>query len=85
MEAHRKIQAARVADRAVDGGNSLCRAARSDGQVAASATARTRGSTGTGLGLAIAQSLAERAGGRIEIVPSAAAGATFRLTLPVLG
>jgi signal transduction histidine kinase len=47
-------------------------------------TARTRGSTGTGLGLAIAQSLAGRAGGRIEIVP-APTGANFRLTLPVLG
>jgi signal transduction histidine kinase len=45
--------------------------------------ARTRGAPGTGLGLAIARSLAERAGGRLELLDDGP-GATFRLTLPVL-
>jgi signal transduction histidine kinase len=45
--------------------------------------ARTRGAPGTGLGLAIARSLAERAGGRLELA-SGAPGAHFRLTLPLL-
>jgi signal transduction histidine kinase len=48
--------------------------------------ARTRGAagTGTGLGLAIARSLAERAGGSLELVVSSRPGALFRLSLPVL-
>lgn len=46
--------------------------------------ARTRGSAGTGLGLAIARSLAERAGGTLELVDDNGLGATFRLSLPVL-
>jgi signal transduction histidine kinase len=45
--------------------------------------ARTRGAPGTGLGLAIARSLAERAGGRLELVDGGP-GAHFRLTLPLL-
>ena len=45
--------------------------------------ARTRGAPGTGLGLAIARSLAERAGGRLELLEGGP-GATFRLTLPAL-
>jgi signal transduction histidine kinase len=45
--------------------------------------ARTRGAPGTGLGLAIARSLAERAGGRLELLEDRP-GATFRLTLPLL-
>jgi signal transduction histidine kinase len=45
--------------------------------------ARTRGATGTGLGLAIARSLAERAGGRLELLDGGP-GARFRLTLPLL-
>jgi signal transduction histidine kinase len=45
--------------------------------------ARTRGAPGTGLGLAIARSLAERAGGGVELLDSGP-GATFRLTLPLL-
>jgi signal transduction histidine kinase len=45
--------------------------------------ARTRGAPGTGLGLAIARSLAERAGGRLELLDSGP-GARFRLTLPLL-
>jgi signal transduction histidine kinase len=45
--------------------------------------ARTRGATGTGLGLAIARSLAERAGGRLELVPGGP-GAHFRMTVPLL-
>lgn len=46
--------------------------------------ARTRGSAGTGLGLAIARSLAERAGGTLELVDDTDLGAVFRLSLPVL-
>ena len=45
--------------------------------------ARTRGAPGTGLGLAIARSLAERAGGRLELVPGGP-GAHFRMTVPLL-
>jgi signal transduction histidine kinase len=45
--------------------------------------ARTRGAPGTGLGLAIARSLAERAGGRLELLDGGP-GARFRLTLPLL-
>lgn len=45
--------------------------------------ARTRGAPGTGLGLAIARSLAERAGGRLELLEGGP-GACFRLTLPLL-
>jgi signal transduction histidine kinase len=45
--------------------------------------ARTRGAPGTGLGLAIARSLAERAGGRLELLEGGP-GARFRLTLPLL-
>ena len=45
--------------------------------------ARTRGAPGTGLGLAIARSLAERAGGGLELLEGGG-GATFRLTLPQL-
>jgi signal transduction histidine kinase len=45
--------------------------------------ARTRGAPGTGLGLAIARSLAERTGGRVELLEGGP-GATFRLTLPLL-
>jgi signal transduction histidine kinase len=45
--------------------------------------ARTRGAAGTGLGLAIARSLAERAGGRLELLEGGP-GARFRLTLPLL-
>ena len=39
---------------------------------------------GTGLGLAIARSLAERAGGRLELLEGGGPGARFRLTLPLL-
>lgn len=46
--------------------------------------ARTRGSAGTGLGLAIARSLAERAGGTLELVDDTDHGAVFRLSVPVL-
>jgi signal transduction histidine kinase len=46
--------------------------------------ARTRGAPGTGLGLAIARSLAERAGGRLELLEDGGPGARFRLTLPLL-
>ncbi len=45
--------------------------------------ARTRGAPGTGLGLAIARSLAERAGGRLELLEGGP-GARFRLTLAQL-
>jgi signal transduction histidine kinase len=45
--------------------------------------ARTRGTPGTGLGLAIALSLAERAGGRLELVDGGP-GAHFRMTVPLL-
>jgi signal transduction histidine kinase len=45
--------------------------------------ARTRGAPGTGLGLAIARSLAERAGGQLELLEGGP-GARFRLTLPLL-
>jgi signal transduction histidine kinase len=45
--------------------------------------ARTRGAPGIGLGLAIARSLAERAGGGVELVDGGP-GAWFRLTLPLL-
>ena len=45
--------------------------------------ARTRGAPGTGLGLAIARSLAERAGGRLALVPGGP-GAHFRMTVPLL-
>ena len=45
--------------------------------------ARTRGAPGTGLGLAIARSLAERAGGQLELVPGGP-GAHFRMTVPLL-
>lgn len=40
------------------------------------------GVSGTGLGLAISRELAERMGGRLELVP-AAAGARFRLVVPL--
>ena len=48
--------------------------------------ARTRGAPGTGLGLAIARGLAERAGGRLELLDGGPGGpgAHFRLTLPAL-
>jgi len=45
--------------------------------------ARTRGAPGTGLGLPIARSLAERAGGRLELGDEGP-GAHLRLTLPLL-
>ena len=41
------------------------------------------GSTGTGLGLAISRELAERMGGRLELIP-AAEGAKFRLMVPLV-
>jgi signal transduction histidine kinase len=41
------------------------------------------GATGTGLGLAISRELAERMGGRLELIP-AAKGARFRLMLPLV-
>jgi signal transduction histidine kinase len=41
------------------------------------------GATGTGLGLAISRELAERMGGRLELVP-AVVGAKFRLVIPLL-
>jgi signal transduction histidine kinase len=40
------------------------------------------GASGTGLGLAISRELAERMGGRLELLPTAA-GSKFRLTVPV--
>jgi signal transduction histidine kinase len=46
--------------------------------------ARTRGAAGHGLGLAIARSLAQRAGGTVELVGVGGPGAVFRLSLPVL-
>jgi signal transduction histidine kinase len=45
---------------------------------------RTRGRSGTGLGLAIARSLAERAGGTLDLVVDVHPGTHLRLTLPVL-
>ena len=39
------------------------------------------GTSGTGLGLAISRELAERMGGRLELVPSDR-GAKFRLVIP---
>ena len=46
--------------------------------------ARTRGTAGTGLGLSIARSLAQSAGGTVEVVDAQEPGAVFRLTLPAL-
>src|SRR4029434_3330886 len=38
---------------------------------------------GTGLGLSITRDVVQRAGGTIELVPSAGPGPTFRVSLPV--
>ncbi len=46
--------------------------------------ARTRGTAGTGLGLAIARSMAQRAGGTLDLVDSDGPGAVFRLSVPAL-
>lgn len=46
--------------------------------------ARTRSTAGTGLGLAIARSLAQRAGGTLDLVDGKSPGAIFRLSLPAL-
>jgi signal transduction histidine kinase len=43
----------------------------------------TGGAGGFGLGLAIGREMAERMGGRLELVPGAAAGAAFVCTLPI--
>lgn len=40
---------------------------------------------GSGLGLAISRNIAERHGGRLDLDPSAGAGASFCLTIPVAG
>ena len=45
--------------------------------------ARSSGTPGSGLGLAIARTLAERAGGRLDLLEGRA-GAHFRMVLPAL-
>jgi len=45
----------------------------------------TKGQRGTGLGLAVSRAIAERHGGRLEIVASGAAGTEVRLALPDRG
>ncbi|MEN9579180.1 MAG: hypothetical protein RJA70_2189 [Pseudomonadota bacterium] len=42
----------------------------------------TKGSAGTGLGLPTCQSIAQRYGGRLELLATSALGTTFRLLLP---
>lgn len=42
----------------------------------------SKGQRGTGLGLAVARKIAERHGGRLEVIETLSTGATFALTLP---
>ena len=55
---------------------------RVDGKHAVGYTNKKANESGTGLGLAISRELAERMGGRLELVP-VAKGAKFRLIIPM--